>query len=68
MSTNDWLRDKSAIIRQNNQNLEFTINFANGAIAGTIAAVLTHPTDMVRKLIQVQDLKNPKYSGFFDAF
>jgi len=68
MSTNDLLRDMTQDLRQKSKNIEFMINFGNGAIAGTFAAILTHPTDMVRKLIQVQDLKNPKYSGFFDAF
>lgn len=33
-----------------------------------MAAAITHPTDLVRKKIQTQDLNNPKYSGFINCF
>ena len=35
--------------------------------AGTVAFTLTYPTDVMRRRMQVQDLKNKKYSGILNC-
>mmetsp|Transcript_58990 Transcript_58990/g.128071 ORF Transcript_58990/g.128071 Transcript_58990/m.128071 type:complete len:115 (+) Transcript_58990:505-849(+) len=67
MSVFDLLKEKTAVWRDQD-HLRMLVDFANGSISGTLAAALTHPTDLVRKKIQVQDLKNPTYKGFFHCF
>ncbi|XP_031483670.1 mitochondrial carnitine/acylcarnitine carrier-like protein [Nymphaea colorata] len=39
-----------------------------GGLAGASFWVTVYPTDVVKSLIQVDDYKNPKYSGSVDAF
>ncbi|KAI4328085.1 hypothetical protein L6164_020472 [Bauhinia variegata] len=39
-----------------------------GGLAGASFWLLVYPTDVVKSVIQVDDCKNPKYSGSFDAF
>ncbi|KAF7809500.1 mitochondrial carnitine/acylcarnitine carrier-like protein [Senna tora] len=39
-----------------------------GGLAGASFWFLVYPTDVVKSVIQVDDYKNPKYSGSFDAF
>ncbi|KAI4314470.1 hypothetical protein L6164_027376 [Bauhinia variegata] len=39
-----------------------------GGLAGASFWSLVYPTDVVKSVIQVDDHKNPKYSGSFDAF
>ncbi|XP_047342601.1 mitochondrial carnitine/acylcarnitine carrier-like protein [Impatiens glandulifera] len=39
-----------------------------GGLAGASFWVSVYPTDVVKSVIQVDDFKNPKYSGSIDAF
>ncbi|KAL1332239.1 hypothetical protein HN51_061088 [Arachis hypogaea] len=39
-----------------------------GGVAGASFWFLVYPTDVVKSVIQVDDYKNPKFSGSFDAF
>ncbi|CAN0842947.1 Mitochondrial carnitine/acylcarnitine carrier-like protein [Linum grandiflorum] len=39
-----------------------------GGLAGASFWVSVYPTDVVKSVIQVDDFKNPKYSGSMDAF
>ncbi|KAI9111542.1 hypothetical protein K1719_017232 [Acacia pycnantha] len=39
-----------------------------GGLAGASFWFLVYPTDVVKSVLQVDDYKNPKYSGSFDAF
>lgn len=39
-----------------------------GGLAGGSFWLSVYPTDVVKSVIQVDDYKNPKYSGSFDAF
>lgn len=39
-----------------------------GGLAGGAFWVLVYPTDVVKSVIQIDDFKNPKYSGSIDAF
>ncbi|KAM7525418.1 hypothetical protein LguiA_015320 [Lonicera macranthoides] len=40
----------------------------SGGLAGASFWVLVYPTDVVKSVIQVDDFKNPKFSGSMDAF
>lgn len=42
-------------------------NLGIGAAAGTIAVTLTYPTDLVRRLIQLNGQPGHSYNGIFDA-
>ncbi|KAL1370410.1 hypothetical protein HN51_000678 [Arachis hypogaea] len=39
-----------------------------GGVAGASFWFMVYPTDVVKSVIQVDDYKNPKFSGSFDAF
>ncbi|XP_051117518.1 mitochondrial carnitine/acylcarnitine carrier-like protein [Andrographis paniculata] len=39
-----------------------------GGVAGAAFWMLVYPTDVVKSVIQVDDYKNPKFSGSWDAF
>nr|GMC80876.1 mitochondrial carnitine/acylcarnitine carrier-like protein [Ipomoea batatas] len=39
-----------------------------GGLAGASYWVSVYPTDVIKSVIQVDDYKNPKFSGSFDAF
>lgn len=39
-----------------------------GGLAGGSFWISVYPTDVIKSVIQVDDYKNPKFSGFFDAF
>lgn len=39
-----------------------------GGLAGGAFWVIVYPTDVVKSVIQIDDFKNPKYSGSIDAF
>ncbi|KAI3441880.1 uncharacterized protein J3R85_001932 [Psidium guajava] len=39
-----------------------------GGLAGAAFWALVYPTDVVKSVLQVDDYKNPKYSGSLDAF
>ena len=39
-----------------------------GGLAGASPWLMVYPTDVVKSVIQVDDYKNPKYSGSLDAF
>lgn len=67
MSLFDLLKDCSENYRKD-EGKRMAVDFVNGSIAGTGAAALTHPTDLVRKKIQVQDQNNKTYKGFFHCF
>lgn len=41
---------------------------AAGGLAGAAFWMSVYPTDVVKSVIQVDDYKNPKYSGSLDAF
>jgi len=42
-------------------------NLLLGATAGTIAVTATYPTDLVRRLIQLNGTPGHDYNGIFDA-
>uniref|UniRef100_M1ACH1 Mitochondrial carrier protein n=1 Tax=Solanum tuberosum TaxID=4113 RepID=M1ACH1_SOLTU len=39
-----------------------------GGLAGGKFWLSVYPTDVIKSVIQVDDYKNPKFSGFADAF
>lgn len=39
-----------------------------GGVAGAAFWLMVYPTDVVKSVIQVDDYKNPKFSGSIDAF
>jgi len=39
-----------------------------GGLAGASFWCIVYPTDVIKSVLQVDDYKNPKYSGSFDAF
>ncbi|TMW90173.1 hypothetical protein EJD97_016115 [Solanum chilense] len=39
-----------------------------GGLAGGSFWISVYPTDVIKSVIQIDDYKNPKFSGFFDAF
>ncbi|KAI4377972.1 hypothetical protein MLD38_015521 [Melastoma candidum] len=39
-----------------------------GGLAGASSWALIYPTDVIKSVIQVEDFKNPNYSGLVDAF
>lgn len=39
-----------------------------GGLAGGSFWMSVYPTDVIKSVIQIDDYKNPKFSGFFDAF
>jgi solute carrier family 25 carnitine/acylcarnitine transporter 20/29 len=41
---------------------------ASGGLAGAAFWLMVYPTDVVKSVIQVDDYKNPKFSGSIDAF
>ena len=43
------------------------LNLINGAIAGTIAVTLTYPSDLVRRMIQLNGTPGHNYSGIVDC-
>ena len=42
-------------------------NLVNGALAGTIAVTLTYPSDLVRRLLQLNGTPGHNYKNFFDC-
>lgn len=43
------------------------INLMNGALAGTIAVTFTYPTDLVRRLLQLNGNPGHSYTGLVDC-
>lgn len=43
------------------------MNLLNGAVAGTIAVTLTYPSDLVRRMIQLNGTPGHNYTGLVDA-
>ena len=43
------------------------LNLVNGALAGTIAVTLTYPTDLVRRLLQLNGTPGHSYTGLLDC-
>jgi hypothetical protein len=43
------------------------INLFNGAMAGTIAVTATYPTDLVRRLLQLNGTPGHSYTGLADC-
>lgn len=65
MASFDFLKLYTSQI--SSDRLRKTMNLFNGSIAGTVAFTLTYPTDVMRRRMQVQDLKNKKYSGILNC-
>lgn len=42
-------------------------NLVMGAIAGTIAVTMTYPTDLVRRLLQLNGMPGHSYTGLVDC-
>ncbi|GAA0164772.1 transporter [Lithospermum erythrorhizon] len=53
---------------QDTSNLGRGSQILAGGVAGASFWVSVYPTDVVKSVIQVDDYKNPKYSGSIDAF
>ena len=43
------------------------LNLINGAIAGTVAVTLTYPSDLVRRMIQLNGTHGHDYTGIVDC-
>ena len=43
------------------------LNLLNGALAGTIAVTCTYPSDLVRRMIQLNGTQGLNYSGLLDC-
>ena len=43
------------------------LNLFNGSMAGTIAVTLTYPTDLTRRLLQLNGTPGHSYTGIVDA-
>lgn len=65
MSSFDSLKSFTSQIKHD--GIRKTMNIVNGALAGTIALTLSYPTDVLRRRMQVQDLKKPKQTGMINC-
>ena len=65
MSSYDWLMTTFAP-KKNDPYIVYW-NLSLGALAGTIAVTVTYPTDLVRKLLQLNGQPGHNYNGLWDA-
>jgi len=65
MSSYDWLMTTFGPKKDDPKVIYW--NLTLGALAGTIAVTVTYPTDLVRKLLQLNGTPGHNYSGLLDA-
>ena len=65
MSSYDYLMTTFGPAKGNPNTIYY--NLVIGALAGTIAVTATYPTDLVRKLLQLNGQPGHNYSSLFDA-
>jgi hypothetical protein len=65
MASFDWLMARFSPSK-NDPWVRFK-NLTIGAVAGTIAVTATYPTDLARRLMQLNGTNGHKYNGALDA-
>lgn len=65
MSSFDWMMNTFGP-EKGNKNVVY-YNLLIGALAGTLAVTVTYPTDLVRKLVQLNGTEGHNYTGLPDA-
>lgn len=64
----DYMSGQLATKKGGESNITFLDRIGLGITSGALAMCLANPTDMVKVRLQTQDKKNPRYTGFGDAF
>jgi len=65
MSSYDYLMTRFAPKKDDPKLVYY--NLSLGALAGTIAVTVTYPTDLIRKLLQLNGQPGHSYTSIFDA-
>jgi len=65
MASFDWLMNRFSPDKKNPNIIYY--NLLIGAMAGTIAVTFTYPTDLTRRLLQLNGTKGHSYTGIFDV-
>ena len=65
MASYDWLMTRFGPEKGNPNTVYY--NLLLGALAGTTAVTVTYPTDLVRKLLQLNGSPGHNYTGLLDC-